>query len=209
MSWSRSCKLLMIATIGSLCFATSAAAQNRLIPFQGKLTNADGSSLADANYDITFKIWTDPTGTGAGSATQWSELHTIFVRGGQVNVILGSKDSLDDPNADGNQNDAINFATAYLGITVGNAPEMQPRQQLIPSFQARLAEQAKTVATSAITTSAIQTGAVTTATIGDGEVKNSDLGSSAVTSDKSRTAKSAMPTWRQTRLPAARFSMAR
>ncbi len=88
----------------------------KLINYQGKLTAPGGMPVTDGNYNITFKLYTQPTG---GSAT-WTETSSLPVSNGLFNIILGSVIAL---NLDFNQG-------YYLGITVGSDPEMTPRQQL-------------------------------------------------------------------------------
>lgn len=188
---------LTIATLLAVLFATSAHATDpRLIPFQGKLTNADGSPVPDGNVNILFSIYDVPS----GGTAKWSELEqNVVIQGGQINLLLGgsgtqgpsAQKTLDDPNGDGNAADGLDFTTTtyFLGVKVGGqaAQEMAPRQQLVPSFHARSADQAKiatTVANNVVTTASIQTGAVTTASIGDGQVKSADIGDGEVTSTK-------------------------
>lgn len=143
----------------------------RLIPFQGRVTDGNGQPLAAGVYRVTFVIYDDAVaGTSSGcSSVQnpnclYIESHpSVSIIGGQINVLLGSLVSLDDPNADGNEGDAVHFdegVTRYLGITVGadTNQEMVPRHQLVPSFHARVAD---TTVAGAVDTEQLANGAVT------------------------------------------------
>jgi len=142
-------KLLVVAgTLMALvvlsAYSESYAANHRLIPFQGRLTDAAGAPFADNTYTITFAIYDKPT----GGVPLWDEIHSnVSVIGGQINVLLGSITDFDDLNGDGNTSDAVYFTEPrFLGIKVGpeTNQEMVPRQQIVPSFHARTAEQATT-----------------------------------------------------------------
>ncbi|MGH7787356.1 MAG: phage tail protein, partial [Candidatus Binatia bacterium] len=88
----------------------------------------------------------------------------VSVIGGQINVLLGSLVSLDDPNGDQNTADAVSFDGAlrprFLGIKVGadTTQEMVPRHQLVPSFHARTAD---TTVPGGVDTEQLADGAVT------------------------------------------------
>ncbi len=120
-------------------YASSVLADNRLVPFQGRLTDGNAQAVNDVER-ITFVIYDEPT----GGTPLWQEIHDeVSIVGGQINVLLGSKSNLDDPNQNGNSEDQVNFTQArYLGITIGadSNQEMVPRHQLVPSFHARSAD---------------------------------------------------------------------
>lgn len=168
------------AVLAAPAFAQTAAP--RLVPFQGRLTDAQSQPL-NGVYRLTFRIYDQP----AGGTPLWEETHsTASVIAGQLNVLLGSLVLLDDRNGDGNAADAVRFdaglAPRYLGITVdpaGPAPstaqEMFPRHQLVPSFHARTADVASAVTDSAIKTNMIADQAVTGGKIADGTIGPDDL----------------------------------
>lgn len=158
-------KLIVVAAL--LLAAAVAEAQNgalRLIPFQARLTGADGDALPDGNYVVTFRIYDVP----AGGTPCWEEVHQsnnqgiVPVVGGQVNVLLGSLTPIDDPNKDGDASDAISFnptagiscdpeqqaqmdppqncdcqapGPRYLGITVGGSTVTVPAAEMVPRHQ--------------------------------------------------------------------------
>jgi hypothetical protein len=127
--------VLMGLIVGIVGIRPARSAENRLIPFQGRLTDGDGEAL-DGVYRITFVIYEKPTG-GVGL---WSEVHeSVSIIRGQINVLLGSMTSLDDPDGNGDIADAVQFTMPkFLGIKVGedSNQEMVPRQQIVPSFHA-------------------------------------------------------------------------
>lgn len=134
--------------ISVLCIAWTIPANSaenlRLIPFQGRLTDAEGAAL-NGVYRITFAIYDAPT----GGVASWTEFHeSVSVINGQLNVLLGSITKLDDPDDNGDTSDAVLFDASsgprFLGIKVGEDTnqEMIPRQQLVPAFHARTADHA-------------------------------------------------------------------
>ncbi len=131
-SWAGVIMLLIVAMVWTPAWC---AENPRLIPFQGRLTDGAGESL-NGVYRIIFVIYNEPTGGNA----LWSEIHEdVSVINGQLNVLLGSRTKLDDPDGNGNPADGIAFTSPrFLGIRVGadTNQEMVPRQQLVPSFHA-------------------------------------------------------------------------
>ena len=130
---------VMLATtiLISLSIITLAqqAAQTRMIPFQGRLTNATNQVVPNNVYNVIFRIYNAPT----GGSPLWIESHVnVSIISGQINVLLGSLTSLDDPDGNGNQDDVVDFRQPrYLGIAIGSGQEMIPRHQLVPSFHAQ------------------------------------------------------------------------
>ncbi len=161
--WQTAQRAALTASALALLLAAPASAQ-RLIPFQGRVTDGAGQPL-EGVFGVTFAIYDEATG---GTAL-YVERHTdVSIIGGQVNVLLGSIVSLDDPNGDQNPNDAVEFDDAlrprYLGIKVGDDTnqEMVPRHQLVPSFHSRIAD---TTIDGGVGTEQLADGAVTVAKI--------------------------------------------
>jgi len=155
--------LLLLALI-----APAPALAQRLIPFQGRVTDGAGVPLNEVAR-VTFAIYDVPT--GGTPLNEWVETHqNVSIVAGQINVLLGSLTSLDDPNANGSMDDAISFSSVmpdgtpvgprYLGIKVGadSNQEMVPRHQLVPSFHARVAD---TTVAGGVDTEQLVNGAVT------------------------------------------------
>lgn len=91
-------------------------------PFQGRLTNSDGTVVGNGSYDAVFKLYTVDT----GGVPLWTESHTgankITATDGVFSTMLGSLNSLS--GIDFNQDQY------WLGITVGTDSEMTPRIRL-------------------------------------------------------------------------------
>lgn len=87
----------------------------RVINYQGVLLGSNEQPVSEANYKMTFSVYRE-------DGTQlWTEVHDpVFIAGGTFDVQLGIIQPLDLP-----------FNEAYfLGIKVGNDPELQPRMLL-------------------------------------------------------------------------------
>jgi hypothetical protein len=101
----------------------TSAAINNLISFQGKLTNPDGTNVADTSYSILFTIYSGsgctPTG-GSPCASVWTETQSVSTVDGIFQSNLGAVTTLP-----GSVN--FNLSPLYLSIKVGADPEMSPR----------------------------------------------------------------------------------
>lgn len=93
--------------------ALDAQAQ-RTIAYQGYLTTAGGVPL-DATVQMTFSLYP----AASGGDPLWSETQAVPVANGSFAVRLGAVTPLGAPVFD---------AARYLGVRVGNDPEMVPRQ---------------------------------------------------------------------------------
>ena len=109
---------------------TAVKADSKLLPFQGRLTDASGSAISDGAKVVEFKMYDAPTG---GNVKWAGEVHKLSVNGGLVNTMLGSKASLG----------SVDFSTAsFLQITVdangdgqitASDPPLLPRQSVTPA----------------------------------------------------------------------------
>ena len=110
--------LLLVATIFLVASPHKAsAAINSQINFQGKLTNPDGTNVADANYSIVFSIYA----VASGGSSVWTETQsTVAVGDGIFQVALGSVTPLPG-SVD------FNSSALFLGVKVGADAEMTPR----------------------------------------------------------------------------------
>ena len=135
---------LLIATLPLRALSQVA----RLLPFQGRLTDAGGNPIADGARLIQFQIWSDPTG---GNLLWAGELHRATINGGLVNVVLGTKNALPENQVD---RPAQSFfqQPLYLQITLDangdNAitaadPLLLPRQGILPVLFANEAANAR------------------------------------------------------------------
>ncbi len=100
----------------SIFCLTSLTAQNEKVSIQGTLKNANGTSVDDGTYSVTFKLYNDET---AGN-TVWTELATVEVAGGIYSHNLGSVTPLPP---------SIFAQTLYLGVRIGTY-ELTPRTEL-------------------------------------------------------------------------------
>jgi hypothetical protein len=121
--------LFFILIPGLLFYSSKIFAQvPRIINYQGVLLGSNEQPVPEGNYKLTFSFYTE-------NGTQlWTEVHDpVFIAGGTFHVHLGIFQPLDLP-----------FNEAYfLGIKVGNDPELQPRMLLTSaaySFNADNAE---------------------------------------------------------------------
>lgn len=98
------------------------AAVNGYIGFQGKLTNPDGTNVADTSYSVLFTLYggtgCTPTG-GAPCAAVWSETQSVTTADGIFQVNLGAVSAISGVD--------YNSSPLYLSLTVGADPEMSPR----------------------------------------------------------------------------------
>jgi len=110
--------LLVITVITSINVFGQAIPKQ--IDYQGVLKTSTGTIVADGNYQLTFRIYNNPTG---GSAL-WSEVQTVAVANGVFSAHLGSVTPITTVPFD-----RIHF----LGITIESDPELLPRTTLKPS----------------------------------------------------------------------------
>lgn len=87
----------------------------RIINYQGLLLGTNQQPVPDGNYDIILNIYDEP------GSLLWTETHTgVVVKSGLFQVLVGSNKLLDLP-----------FDQQYfLGIKVGDNPELVPRMLL-------------------------------------------------------------------------------
>jgi hypothetical protein len=96
--------------------ADLSAQTDPVLSIQGILKKSSGEAVPDGNYDLTFNLYTVPT----GGVTQWTEMQDdVEVISGIYSTVLGNIEPLD-----------ISFDQIYyLGVKVGST-EMTPRIQL-------------------------------------------------------------------------------
>ncbi len=107
------------------------------ISFQGKLTNTDGTNVANNSYTLVFSIYT----VSSGGSAVWTESKSVTVTDGLFQTNLGDVTSLPG---------SVNFNSnaLYLGVKVGADAEMTPRVQLTAVAQAFNAENLGGIASS-------------------------------------------------------------
>ncbi len=118
----------LVLALAMFLFSTSVLASiPRLINYQGILLGSDEDPVAEGDYKITFKLY------DGSDNLLWTEVHNqVFVAEGFFHVILGTVSPLGLP-----------FDKPYfLGIQVGEDPELQPRMVLTSAAYAIRAEEA-------------------------------------------------------------------
>lgn len=90
-------------------------ANNPKISIQGTLKNANGNTVSDGTYELTFKLYSQATG---GSAV-WEEVGNVDVVGGVYSYLLGTTVTL-DPNVFSNP--------VWLGVVIEGF-ELSPRTE--------------------------------------------------------------------------------
>ena len=110
--------LTVLVVIVALTSAATAAVP-RLINYQGALSDARGVAV-DGIHTVTFSFYSS---TDAGAPALWREVHrSIDVKDGLFHVVLGSVNPIPDKT----------FASGqlWIGISVDNDPEIEPRMQM-------------------------------------------------------------------------------
>lgn len=101
-----------------LALAAQVQAQNPKISIQGTLKTADGTTVGDGTYNVTFRLY-NAINAAEGSHL-WQEAATVEVTGGIYSHYLGSVTPLNPANFS---------TTLYLGVKVGSY-ELTPRTEL-------------------------------------------------------------------------------
>jgi hypothetical protein len=123
---------LVAAAFGDLELQLRAA--TRVLPFQGRLTDANGNAVPDSARVVQFKIYDAPVG---GRAVWNGEVQNLSINAGLVSTLLGTKAAL--AGMDFNQD-------LYLELTIdANAdgqisladPPLLPRQSILPAVFAQ------------------------------------------------------------------------
>lgn len=97
------------------------SAPPRILSFQGRLTDSSNNPITK-DTSILFSIYNDENASGAASL--WQETNAVKPDSdGVFSTFLGKNTPI--PDTIFSQNPKL-----FLGITVGNSPELRPRQQL-------------------------------------------------------------------------------
>ena len=196
---------LFAVLVSALGYSFAAKSETKLIPFQGKLTDASGQVISDGAIVVQFKMYDAPVG---GQAKWNGEVQMLSVNGGLVNTTLGTKASLKN----------VDFSSpTYLEITIDangdneigpEDPPLLPRQSIIPAVYAVEAGNSKTMgghdwsavfsngdpetgkingaklADKSINTAQIANNAVTANQVANGAITSAKLSKNSVTTDK-------------------------
>ncbi len=99
---------------------TEAITIPQMLSYQGKLTDTLGQPVPNGNYQLTFRLYTQPTG---GSAI-WTEAQTIPVVSGLFSALLGAVTPISSVPDGG---------ALYLSLQVAINPELTPRLRIASS----------------------------------------------------------------------------
>ncbi|MBN1349709.1 tail fiber domain-containing protein [candidate division KSB1 bacterium] len=89
--------------------------------YQGLLMDAEGNPV-NGTRSIQFSLY----GTESGGDSFWTETHSVLIRDGLFNVLLGSVNSFDNSTSDPSE-----LAHIYLEVKIADDPPMTPRQQIV------------------------------------------------------------------------------
>lgn len=96
------------------------------IAFQGVLRDPQGTTVVDGSYNLTFKIYDDPTASASSNVIYEEDISSVYVSGGVFSVELGT--------ANNSAWQGVPFDdTYYVGVSVNNENEMSPRTKLTTS----------------------------------------------------------------------------
>jgi hypothetical protein len=191
-------------------------AGSRVLPFQGRLTDASGNALPDGARVVQFKIYDAPVG---GRAVWNGEVQNLTINAGLVSTLLGTKASL--ASVDFNQD-------LYLELTVdanGDGqisladPPLLPRQSILPAVFSQESANARLlggydwsalfgtnnpadgtllgskIGDNTLTTSKLLDGAITTTKIAAGAVSLAKLDATGATAGQSLTYDGSKVAW--------------
>ena len=137
----RSVPLLGLLLSLSLLLSATAASRADISPtlnYQGRLTDASGNPVADGNYDLTFRIYDDPT----GGTLQWASggsAVSVPVANGLFSVVLGDGSMAALPEQ------IFTGQMLYLEIQIDGEPPFSPREPIVAnaySLRSNFAEEA-------------------------------------------------------------------
>jgi hypothetical protein len=177
--------LLALAATALIIPPISAQADTRVLPFQGRLSDANGNALPDGSRVVQFKIYDAPVG---GRAVWNGEVQNLTVNSGLVSTLLGTKATL--AGVDFNQDLYLELTIDANGdgqITLADPP-LLPRQSILPAVFAR--ESANTRLLGGYDwgplfgTNNPADGTLLDSKIGDGSLASSKIRDAAITSAK-------------------------
>jgi len=123
--------LTILAALSACLWAAPTLAQNTTLTYQGQLANAARQPVS-ASYPMTFKFYLDRE---AGEVV-WTEAHdSVDVVDGVFTVELGSITPFPS-NLGAN-------ASLFLGVSVNDGQEMQPRMKVSSALRAQWAQTAE------------------------------------------------------------------
>jgi len=101
-----------------------------MFSFQGRLTDTAGVPVPDSEYLVRFRLYEHET----GGPLLWYEAQQVSIRAGLFSVLLGSVSPIESIPEHG---------SLYLGMKVGEDPEMVPRTRLVSAAYCFLSSRAR------------------------------------------------------------------
>jgi hypothetical protein len=177
--------LQALAATALIVSTISVRAETRVLPFQGRLTDANGNALLDGSRVVQFKIYDAPVG---GRAVWNGEVHNLTVNSGLVSTLLGTKATL--AGVDFNQDLYLELTIDANGdgqITLADPP-LLPRQSILPAVFARESANTRLLGgydwSPLFGTNNPADGTLLDSKIGDGSLASSKIRDAAITSAK-------------------------
>ncbi len=99
-----------------------AASNTRLIPFQGRIASATGEKIEEVQ-SITFALYSDSAKTTGTLLWEETQPSVKIKPDGSFTTLVGSSQPIPDHVFSENTD-------VYLGIRIGNGPELKPRKQI-------------------------------------------------------------------------------
>lgn len=161
---AKKCQLrtVFFSLSGLLLVSNMVQAVPMMTTYQGHLADANGHPL-NTTVNMMFALYDAPT----GGTLVWSETHSgVTITQGVFSVVLGSDEPFEQEDFEGER---------YLGMTVGDDPEMMPREQLTSVAFAIKAGIAESVVDSAVGTDKLAENAVTTDKVVDDAVTGAKI----------------------------------
>jgi len=112
-------RFILIMAAGLIAAVTAMAAVPNQITYQGRLTDENGVTVVDDNYNIIFNIY----GIDVGGLALWSDTMVVATHSGLFTALLGSERALSPA--------IFNGTTRYLGIALLGDAEMTPRTPIV------------------------------------------------------------------------------
>jgi hypothetical protein len=122
---------LLLAGLCAFQFLESRGhASTRLLPFQGRLSDANGQAIPDGARVVQFKIYDAPIG---GRAVWNGEVQKLSVNGGLVSTLLGTKADLSSVDFNREIYLELTIDANGDGLITPADPPLLPRQSILPA----------------------------------------------------------------------------
>jgi hypothetical protein len=122
--------LLLLGLWAAPLLERRSQAANSLLPFQGRLTDANGQPVADGARVVQFKIYDAPVG---GRALWNGEVQKLSVNAGLVSTVLGTKADLSVVDFNRQIYLELTIDADGDGLITPADPPLLPRQSILPA----------------------------------------------------------------------------